>query len=493
MNVCFQIGSLQNGFLISMGMYAQELGYNVSFTVKSNAVKENILRHLPQIRSDKLEVRENFHCGNIHEVIGRAVEIEKKYKEYFSYLVAHDRAIGKGYIFNADNHPDLERSYWSKEKKYNEILAEFLYYEHVYDTFRPDLVIVYGYSKVFAIICRHNGVPYMMCAPPRIGNMYTWVDSEFCHNKKMTEFIKGLCANNSPSPAPEAKFSHGSFCRHFIDIHKNTYQSAIKEVAYQALIETYQLLKGIYKKNSYRYLGWTWRFLQKPYIYNFLSKIGRKPEDMAGVRFVLFPLQYEPESSLLYNSPELNNSMEIISWISRSLPADYFLVVKEHPVCYGMRPKRYYDYFRRMSNVILAHPGASSSEWLQSADIVSCITGSMGFEAVYLDKPVLSFGKHQLINHLPTVRYANNYETTRNGLIDLFAIADQNQLLLRSKGYLDKTLKEFSFDLKGFEKTIGSTDLHMDLAKTAFEKLGETYPEIFHLEENAVNNNACNK
>ena len=39
----------------------------------------------------------------------------------------------------------------------------------------------------------------------------------------------------------------------------------------------------------------------------------------------------EPEVSLLQVSPEFNNSYEVICWVSKSLPADTMLVVKENP------------------------------------------------------------------------------------------------------------------------------------------------------------------
>ena len=64
------------------------------------------------------------------------------------------------------------------------------------------------------------------------------------------------------------------------------------------------------------------------------------------------PLHLEPEIALLALSPEFNNSMEMIAWISKSLPADALVVVKEQPFSFGVRSRRYYHQLMQIGNVI---------------------------------------------------------------------------------------------------------------------------------------------
>ena len=94
---------------------------------------------------------------------------------------------------------------------------------------------------------------------------------------------------------------------------------------------------------GYKFLGWYPSLFRRPYMYNYFRKYGEKPENMRGFNLVYFPLHYEPEISLLSVSPEFNNSMELIAWVSKSLPANILLVVKEQPYSYGIRSKNYYD------------------------------------------------------------------------------------------------------------------------------------------------------
>jgi len=44
---------------------------------------------------------------------------------------------------------------------------------------------------------------------------------------------------------------------------------------------------------------------------------------------------------------------------------------------YGVRSKHYYDRFRKMGNVVLAHPEISSLEWIRNSVLVTIITGTV--------------------------------------------------------------------------------------------------------------------
>ena len=96
----------------------------------------------------------------------------------------------------------------------------------------------------------------------------------------------------------------------------------------------------------------------------------------------------------------------------------------------------------------------------------------MGFEAVVSLKPVLSFGKHQVINLLPTVEYADSFDTTREALKAMLSesLDDKHQLKV-SKTALELAFNEVCFDLSGYEKIFRSNELHMKLARTALDNL----------------------
>lgn len=111
-----------------------------------------------------------------------------------------------------------------------------------------------------------------------------------------------------------------------------------------------------------------------------------------GEKFVFFPLQTEPESSLNLWAPFKTNQLEVIRQISKSLPIDYKLYVKEHPLMVQYRPRTFYKEIKKNLNVSLIDPSVHGAELAERADLLITITGTLGLEAIFLKKPVIVLG-----------------------------------------------------------------------------------------------------
>jgi hypothetical protein len=171
--------------------------------------------------------------------------------------------------------------------------------------------------------------------------------------------------------------------------------------------------------------------------------------------------------------------MELISWVSKSLPADTLLVVKENPWAFGVRPKSYYYRLAKIPNLVWAQPDISSLEWINNSSLVAAISGTVGFEAVYCNKPVLSFGTHQIINYLPTVCYSNNFFNTRKAIEKLLNLNPEDKIFNISQHALHEAQLEVGFRMPGFEKIHNSSELHLDLAQIAVDRLYQEYSDFF--------------
>jgi hypothetical protein len=238
------------------------------------------------------------------------------------------------------------------------------------------------------------------------------------------------------------------------------------------------VLKKEYPKYPYPFLSWLPKFFHHPRNYKFVKNRGKRLVDLAKLKYVYVPLNFEPEASLMQYSPEFTNSLEMISLISKSLPVGFVIVVKEAPGCFGHRSRKFYQRILKMPNAVLAHPDVSSWDWIKKCEFVATITGTAAVEGVYFERPVLSYGMHQMVNHLPTVRYASNYETTRRGIKDILAFAGGSDLFKVSKEALFRAHMGVSFEIPGLIKLYKSQDLHMDLAKLALDNLYKQYPEL---------------
>jgi hypothetical protein len=119
-------------------------------------------------------------------------------------------------------------------------------------------------------------------------------------------------------------------------------------------------------------------------------------------RFLLYPLHLQPEATTLVLAPYYLNQLALIEDLAKSLPAGYRLYVKEHVISRGRWPLSFYRALRAIPGVRLISPSEHSISLLRRAAAVVVITGTMGWEALMLEKPVITFG-HVFYNRHPFV------------------------------------------------------------------------------------------
>jgi len=100
------------------------------------------------------------------------------------------------------------------------------------------------------------------------------------------------------------------------------------------------------------------------------------------INYYIYPLQFEPEATVMVRGYPFSDQIGLIERISRQLPEGKFLVVKEHLGNEGYR--KIEDYFRlySMPNVILVGRNFSVDYLLNRSEGVITISGRMGFEAL---------------------------------------------------------------------------------------------------------------
>jgi hypothetical protein len=172
-----------------------------------------------------------------------------------------------------------------------------------------------------------------------------------------------------------------------------------------------------------------------------------KLKDIAGKKFVFFPLHTEPESALQRTSPEYFFQLAAIASLARDLPADHLLVVKETYEIRGRRPDDFYDQIREFKNVVLLDMLELGLEVVKQSRAVATITGTAGMEAAVLGIPVVTFGRHNIYNFLPHVHVVRRDEELRPALrAALDDGLDRNRTALDGARFL-AALKASSFDL----------------------------------------------
>lgn len=128
-------------------------------------------------------------------------------------------------------------------------------------------------------------------------------------------------------------------------------------------------------------------------------------------KFVYFSLGLEPERTISIPAPFYSNQLEVIKNIARSLPIEYQLFVKEHPMqkVRGWREIAYYKEILDMPNVQLIHPSVTNEEITKKSSLVTAIVGTSTLESAIFGKPSIVFGK-VIHSNLPSVFSVKNLE-----------------------------------------------------------------------------------
>jgi hypothetical protein len=105
-----------------------------------------------------------------------------------------------------------------------------------------------------------------------------------------------------------------------------------------------------------------------------------------------YSLHAQPEFTVDVRAPFYRNQLALIENIAKSLPIGYRLIVKDHPSMKGERPLEFYRQLKSLPNVQLVSPSVDSHELIAQCDLVLTINGSVAWEAILYEKPVIVFG-----------------------------------------------------------------------------------------------------
>lgn len=139
--------------------------------------------------------------------------------------------------------------------------------------------------------------------------------------------------------------------------------------------------------------------IMRDWIWRRRASLARRHFDISSIselpsRFVYFPLQYSPESSINTPAPYFVDQVRALDAIRYSLPPDHYLVVKEHPSCLNIRPVAFVRSLRKMPGVVVAHVDIPSVEIIRRSAVTVSVTGSATLEAYLLDRPALTLGSN---------------------------------------------------------------------------------------------------
>lgn len=149
-----------------------------------------------------------------------------------------------------------------------------------------------------------------------------------------------------------------------------------------------------------------------------------KSLDQLPKKFIFFPLQYTPESSINIPNPFFVDQLRLIDLIRYNMPKEYLLVVKENPAMIGRRNIFFYKKLSRKSGVRLVDAKLSTIKIIKQTSLVVSVSGTASLEAFIFKRPSMVFGK-----------------TFFAKFINIYGI-DYNKLSETINKYLNRNIKE---------------------------------------------------
>ena len=99
---------MQIGFLTALAKILEK-NNEIRIIAREQNIEDIIKKNIPDAN---ILIQNKFNNYFYENIVSRAVEIEKKYSITISKLISCDRALGHGYLFNADRHPNIIRGWW---------------------------------------------------------------------------------------------------------------------------------------------------------------------------------------------------------------------------------------------------------------------------------------------------------------------------------------------------------------------------------------------
>lgn len=115
--------------------------------------------------------------------------------------------------------------------------------------------------------------------------------------------------------------------------------------------------------------------------------------------YIFLPLHYQPEMTSNPSGDIFVDQLLCVDVLSNNLPDNYKIYVKEHPSQFRShteghtgRIKKFYDDLKQYEKVKLISLDSDPFKLMRNSAAVATLTGTAGWEAIVLKKPVIIFG-----------------------------------------------------------------------------------------------------
>jgi hypothetical protein len=303
---------------------------------------------------------------------------------------------------------------YNEEELLRWLQATARHIEWILDDCKPDIYLdLFSVSLMREItrrMCKSRGILWVIPLQTRYKDKATITDNEFENIKSLNISYKKLLTNEKS----DISFAETEI-KNFRDSKRTAYNLTkirldwLKERTFRDEINGLLRLRGFswfWNEIDYQLNNEKWRSCYrnrqplKGFLYKFFYHKNRflmKYKDLPIKKFVyekpffLFPLTTIPEEAIECRGPFIDNEIQVINTIVKSLPVDMQLIVKEHVTMDYKRPYSFYRKIAKIPKVKVLSSKCNIVELINTSEGVITIGSTVGLEAIVLGKPVVNF------------------------------------------------------------------------------------------------------
>ena len=358
----------------------------------------------------------------LNNIEKKAVQYEKKYGCSIYKLFFNHRILGRGFSASGGVHHPRNRAHFEGSHKLfmNMGVSEIIFWENLYK--KNNIKLAVNLPDYAHYIARKKNLKSLRLFAGRFKNTYAWTSVMGINPVVTSNELK------YSKPKNLKKYFLKSPYQSHLDLHKLLLKNlrisnVLKGSIYKALKLIYGKIVGYeMSKNAYItdevFALWKYR---KSY-FEYLKYTKKTKKNIKNQKFIFFPLLTEPEVAISGTAKDFFFQLSALNILARDLPADYRILVKEHLLALGRRPKDFYRQISEHKNIVFVDPMKMGLDLIKKCKAVACVAGTAGWEATVMGVPVISFSKYNEFNILEHTFVVKKLDSLR----EIFNILDKN-------------------------------------------------------------------
>ena len=444
---------------LQLSKYLQEHGFDLFSIIDVPDLLKKTFEEQDVISFTKVWFYRDYVKKNLEKIdMSYLIDFEEKYGINLWSIIYKDRNL-YGYndyhIFNQEEILKIsEKTIKFYELVLDEVKPSFVYI-HTPDLFHIELLYeICKAKKIKILTTSYSRFPHRWIISEKTDELdyqESIFNDNFIDNPKSFDELRSLLIGLLESQSPQ---------EYDVLISQKTKLKGFFHYMFSVCNDEYRTFHTNFGRTRFRILiNESSKFITRFFRIKFIEKNLKKQINL-DLPFAYLTLHTDPERSTLSAAPNFTNQLEVIRNIAISLPIDYKLYVKEHPIqiINNWRKISFYKEILKIPNVELLHPTFSNDELLKKCSLVIVVAGTAGFLAAFYEKPSIVFSD-VLYSSLPSVhtvknlkdlpsliRTAINTKVNNSDLNKYVNTILKNSFVLNIHSMFNGMVKEFFYD-----------------------------------------------